>query len=227
MSKLWTYKGARKKYPVEAGDVWQVGNHRLICGDLEGDQTVLRRELASYEPDLMYVDPPWNDQIASQFREKSGVDGEQKRVVDCAKVITRVLELSKERNLLTFMEGGDKKRQMNRDCIVALGAEIGDEWTITYTDKRIPCVLWAVDFRKNKVVDWPSFGGLSEMECEDLVLSHYKPTRVFDPCGGLGGTAIACEYAGVASITHELSPYKMAEAIKTLVKLSKQPATKI
>lgn len=227
MTKLWTYKGARKKYPVEVGDVWQVGGHILICGDLEGDQTVLRKWLVSHPPSLMYVDPPWNDQIATQFREKSGVDGDAKRAVDCAKVITRVLELAREMHLLAFMEGGDKKRQMNRDCITALGTEIGDEWTITYTDKRIPCVLWAVDFRKEKSPDWPSFGGLSEMECEDLVLSHYKPKRVFDPCGGLGGTAIACQYAGVSSITHELSPYKMAEAIKTLVKLSQQPATKL
>ena len=128
---------------------------------------------------------------------------------------------------MTFMEGGDKKRQMNRDCIKALGADIGDEWTITYTDKRIPCVLWAVDFRSKKEQDWPQFEGLSEIECEDLVLSHYKPNRVFDPCGGLGGTAIACQYAGVPSITHELSPYKMAEAIRNLVKLSRLPATKL
>jgi hypothetical protein len=155
------------------------------------------------------------------------VDGEEKRSVDCSRVITRVLELAKERNLLTFMEGGSKKRDMNRDCIRFVGAEIGDEWTITYTDNKIPCVLWAVDFRKNKIKDWPQFEGLSEMECEDLVTSHYKPKRVFDPCGGLGGTAIACAYQRVASITHELSPYKMAEAIKNLVKITKQPATKI
>lgn len=226
MSELWTYKGARKKYPVCPGETWVVGNHRLICGDLEG-ATTLFHELADHPADLMYVDPPWNNQIASAFRKKSGIDGYGTgRQVEVSDLIVKILKIAKERKLLCFMEGGHKMREMNRACIAFVGGSIGQEWTISYTDKAMPCALWAVDFREEPRKDWPDFAGMSEFDVETLVMSHYKPQRVLDPCGGLGGTAWAAERTGCASITHELSPYKTAEAVKLLVGLTGQPAIK-
>ena len=224
MPQLWTYKGARKKYPVQMGEVWKVGDHILICGDLEGDTTVLKRELKTYQPDLMFVDPPWDNQIASSFRARSGVD---ERPVDCASLITNILGYAKEMELLCFFEGGVRRKQMNRDCIKAVGGSLAGEWNICYTNKRTPCMLWALDFRKEPKQDYPNFEGMSEIEVEDAVMNTYKPKRVFDTCGGLGGTAIAAQYAGIPSVTHELSPFKMAEAIKNLVKISGTPAERV
>lgn len=226
MSKLWTYKGALKKYPVQTGDTWVVGKHRLICGDLEGE-TNLYKELEQYPADLMYVDPPWNNQIASAFREKSGVDGEAPRKVEVSKLICTIIKIAKDRKLLLFMEGGNKMRQMNRDCIDYVGSPKVKEWTITYTDRAIPCALWAIDFREEPKDDYPNLEGLSEFEVETLVMSHYKPNRVLDTCGGLGGTAWGAERTGCGSITHELSPYKMAEAIKLLHKLTGEIPKKV
>lgn len=210
------------------GDTWVVGEHRLICGDLEGP-TTLYHELAEHPADLMYVDPPWNNQIATQFRTKSGADGigNPGRQVEVSDLICTILRIAKDRKLLCFMEGGHKMREMNRACIAFVGGTVGQEWTISYTDKAMPCALWAVDFRDEPRKDWPDFAGMSEFDVETGVMSHYRPKRVVDPCGGLGGTAWAAARTGCGSITHELSPYKVAEAIKLLVQVTGEAARKV
>lgn len=224
--KLWTYKGARSKYPVERGDTWRVGQHTFVCGDLVGDRSVLMGRLAEAKPDFVYTDPPWNDRIATEFRYRSGADAEKKRV-DSKALITSMLMLVRELKTVVLMEGGHKMREMNRQAIADAGGVIGDEWTITYTDRALPCALWVIDFRDNPSRDWPSFEGLNEIQSEDLAMKHYAPRMVFDPFCGLGGTPSAANAFGCASLGHELSPFKLAEAIKRLVQESGQPASKI
>lgn len=41
------------------GDTWQMGKHRLICGDA-GDKETLDHLLAGKRADLLVTDPPWN-----------------------------------------------------------------------------------------------------------------------------------------------------------------------
>jgi DNA modification methylase len=43
---------------TRAGDMWQLGPHRLICGDCTDAETV-RRVLAGEKPNLMVTDPPY------------------------------------------------------------------------------------------------------------------------------------------------------------------------
>lgn len=216
---LWKYGSAHKTYPVSPGDVWVVGPATFVCGDLEGDDFIFRRQIERLSPSLMFTDPPWDDRIATQFRSKSGLD-ENPRDVDVSRVICKVLSYAKELNVLALMEGGHKRRQLNHDCVAYVGGVVADEWTITYTDRKMPCALFAVDFRKEPKRDWPDFSGLSEVQVEDLVMSSYKPSCVIDPCGGLGGTAEAAANAGCRSLSHELSPFKMAAAIKRLAKFT-------
>ena len=41
------------------GDVWQLGNHRLICGD-STDLFVIDRLMDGEKADMVFTDPPWN-----------------------------------------------------------------------------------------------------------------------------------------------------------------------
>ena len=47
---------------TESGDVWLLGNHRLICGDAQDPET-FSLLLASEQIDLMFTDPPYNVKI--------------------------------------------------------------------------------------------------------------------------------------------------------------------
>ncbi len=54
--------GAEKlaeKWKVEKGDVWQIGPHRLVCGDCTLPET-LAAVLGDVVPDLVWTDPPYN-----------------------------------------------------------------------------------------------------------------------------------------------------------------------
>jgi DNA modification methylase len=44
------------------GDLWQLGNHRLICGDAQ-DPTVFTELLGNEPVDLLFTDPPYNVKI--------------------------------------------------------------------------------------------------------------------------------------------------------------------
>lgn len=44
------------------GDIWQLGRHRLICGDAQ-DEEVLGRLLDGEQADLLFTDPPYNVKI--------------------------------------------------------------------------------------------------------------------------------------------------------------------
>jgi len=216
---VWKYNNAHDTYPVKAGDVWKVGVHTLVCGDLEGE-TKLDAQVEKLKPDFIYTDPPWNNGNGKAFRTKAGVDGDQGRNVDIRKLIKRVLTFGYKLKVLTFCEGGKKERAINRAIINELYANLIAEWDITYTERKLPCVLFAADWRKAYTNDYPDFTGMTEWDVETLALSHYKPRLVLDPCGGLGGTAWAAHRTGCASLTSELSPYRMAVALQRLHQLT-------
>ncbi|MBN1461397.1 MAG: DNA modification methylase [Armatimonadetes bacterium] len=49
----------KEKWQVEPGQVWQVGAHRVVCGDCTDAETV-ERLLAGEQTHVCWTDPPWN-----------------------------------------------------------------------------------------------------------------------------------------------------------------------
>lgn len=102
---------------------------------------------------------------------------------------------------------------MNKDAIVSTGGTLHNSWKITY-GKNLDCMLYFADYRSNPVNDFPDdLSGMDDIQTPYPVINHYKPNYVLDPCGGRGTTAVMAETAGCGSILHELSPYRMADAI--------------
>jgi DNA modification methylase len=57
----------------QAGDVWLLGKHRLICGDCT-DQDVVLRLLEDAKPQLMVTDPPYGVNYDPEWRHRAGVN---------------------------------------------------------------------------------------------------------------------------------------------------------
>jgi DNA modification methylase len=55
----------REKWGVESGQLWQLGEHRLICGDCT-DRAVVERVMGGERADMVFTDPPYN--VASNSR---------------------------------------------------------------------------------------------------------------------------------------------------------------
>jgi len=63
-----------KNPTTKLGDVYQLGNHRLICGDSTLPETV-QRLLDGAEPILMVTDPPYGVNYDANWRSESFKDG--------------------------------------------------------------------------------------------------------------------------------------------------------
>ena len=61
------------KNPVtRPGDLWTLGQHRVVCGDSTNQETV-ERLLAGAEPDLMVTDPPYGVNYDATWRWTTGI----------------------------------------------------------------------------------------------------------------------------------------------------------
>jgi DNA modification methylase len=56
------------------GDLWLLGDHRLICGDCTQPEVVARL-LGDVEPALMVCDPPYGVELDSEWRDRAGLNG--------------------------------------------------------------------------------------------------------------------------------------------------------
>lgn len=55
------------------GDVWLLGNHRLICGDCTQPEVVAKL-LGTAAPLLMVTDPPYGIELDSEWRDRAGLN---------------------------------------------------------------------------------------------------------------------------------------------------------
>jgi DNA modification methylase len=61
----------RAKWGVELGQVWQLGEHRITCGDSTSAE-VVKRLLGEEKPHLMVTDPPYGVEYDPETRKKLG-----------------------------------------------------------------------------------------------------------------------------------------------------------
>ena len=50
----------REKWGVELGQLWKLGEHRLICGDCT-DKAVVDRVMGGEKAELLFTSPPYSD----------------------------------------------------------------------------------------------------------------------------------------------------------------------
>jgi DNA modification methylase len=64
----------RAKWGVEPGQLWQMGEHRIACGDSTSAEVVARL-LGDEKPHLMVTDPPYGVEYDASWRQDAGVAG--------------------------------------------------------------------------------------------------------------------------------------------------------
>ena len=64
----------RRKWGVESGQIWQLGEHRLMCGDSTSDDDVTRL-MNGEKADMMFTDPPYGVDYSGgiQFQKDGAV----------------------------------------------------------------------------------------------------------------------------------------------------------
>jgi hypothetical protein len=87
------------------GDLWQLGSHRLICGD-STSADVVGRLLGDVKPSLMVTDPPYGVEYDPSWRNQVGATKTEPPPLKCSAPIVR-----KRRTI-----NGHQETQARRDC---------------------------------------------------------------------------------------------------------------
>lgn len=217
------------------GDVWLLGNHRLMCGDstsIGAVEVLLQNQRAQ----MVHTDPPYGVSYQSNMRTKSAKFDVLKNddvFLDIAPVIDAVSDgwvfvwtswkvlpqwfdqfssFGYPSNQVIWFKGGggigDLKRTFSSDYETALVWHRGAE----LTGKRIGSV-WKVgkDGATEYLHPTQKPVALAEEAIDKTTKAGY---RVLDLFGGSGSTLIACEKTGRKAYLMELDPKYVDVIIK-------------
>ena len=217
------------------GDVWLLGNHRLMCGDstsIDAVEMLLQNQRAQ----MVHTDPPYGVSYQSNMRTKSAKFDVLKNddvFLDIAPVINSVSDgwvfvwtswkvlpqwfeqfaaFGYPSNQVIWFKGGggigDLKKTFSSDYETALVWHRGAE----LTGKRIGSV-WKVgkDGATEYLHPTQKPVALAEEAIDKTTKAGY---RVLDLFGGSGSTLIACEKTGRKAYLMELDPKYVDVIIK-------------
>lgn len=219
---------------VKAGEVYQLGEHRLICGDCT-EKAVIDRLLDGEQVDMVFTDPPYGISI----QHEDGRVGSEKKANSKGKRVTGATKFEPFENdetTETAQKAYDLMQEYTDKMIVWGGnyftgfLPFSDGWIIW--DKRVDIGV------RNNFADgemaWCSFhtpvriyhqlwnGMIREGEHGKRLHPTQKPVRmlaeviedftdegdvILDVFGGSGSTLIACEQSGRRCMMSELSEY--------------------
>ena len=209
------------------GDVWLLGNHRLMCGDSTSIDAV-DKLMDGKKADMVHTDPPYGVSYQSNMRTKSDqfdVIANDDVFLDIApviaacstgwvfvwtswKVITTWIDMFEgfgyPTNQVIWYKGGggigDLKKTFSSDYETALVWHRGAE----LTGKRIGSV-WKVDKDGASTYMHPTQKPVALPE-EAIDKTTRQGDLVLDLFGGSGSTLIACEKTNRVSYNMELDP---------------------
>jgi DNA modification methylase len=230
---------------AKLGDIWQLGNHRLMCGD-STDLEVVGKLMNGIKADLVFTDPPYGVEYQSNMRtktEKFAVLSNDDKFLDIAptikeysngwvfvwtswKVQNKWIDLLKDfdypTNIIVWHKPGggigDLKRTFSSDYEIALVWHRGAE----LCGKRIGSV-WTINKDGASTYLHPTQKPV-ELSREALDKTTNTNANVLDLFGGSGSTLIAAEQTNRICYMMELDPKYCDVIVKRWETLTGQKA---
>jgi DNA modification methylase len=217
------------------GDLWQLGSHRLICGDAT-DPHAVGQLLGKVDPHLMVTDPPYGVNYDPDWRNRAGVSETKRtgRVMnddradwreawdlfpgDVAYVWHGALHATSVAESLR-LAGFDVRRQIiwaKERLVLSRGDYHWQHEPCWYAVRRKTNGHWSGDRKQTTLWAIPSrdqdtatvHGTQKPVECmRRPILNNSSPGQaVYEPFSGSGTTIIAAETTGRCCYALELDP---------------------
>ena len=205
------------------GDVWQLGNHRLMCGDSTSIDAV-EKLMDGNKADMVFTDPPYGYKYESNHQDRHQMLMNDDVMLDFAPVINSVMfddssiyvcgsfqTISKwidyisinfkYKNLIVWQKNnwsmGDLKGAFAGQHELIIFAHKG---RVELIGKRDPDI-WRFDRQAPDVHPTQK-----PVELIEYAMSKVKSGGVLDVFGGSGSTMIACEKTNRINYSMELDP---------------------
>jgi len=222
------------KTPItNKGDVWQLGKHRLICGDSTCSEDVSKL-MNEHEADLVLTDPPYNVDYQGGTNEKLKIQNDKMNDSQFLQFLidsfARMYEHSKKGAAIyvfhadsegyNFRNAFKKVGYQLKQCLIWVKSSLvmgrqDYQWQhepILYGWKDGAAHSWYSDRKQTTLVkfDKPSRNGEHPTMkpvglCGYFISNSSKEGDiVLDPFGGSGSTLIACEQTGRTCYSSEI-----------------------
>jgi len=233
----------REKWGVETGQLWRLGEHRLICGDCT-DKTVVDRVMGGEKVSLIVTDPPYGvnyDGGANNEIKREKLEGDVD--AELYKKFLQVAPISNECAL--YMWHADRRANEVYEAAIKNGFEVRSQiiwhklkahygaWMAQYKQKHEPCIYCVkgapvFSGATNEVTVWeyeqPSRNEFhptqKPIELMERAISNHPYPIIYEPFCGSGTTLIACERLGRKCRAVEISPAYVAVAIQRWVDMT-------
>lgn len=211
---------------AKLGDLWQLGSHRLICGD-STDVAVIDRLMDGVNADMVFCDAPYGYKYESNHQDKYEMLQNDDKILDFIPAIwgamkdnCPVYEFCGWQSLKQWLEYFENTSLDLKNVIIwkknnwsmgdLKGAYAGQYEVILYLNKgRVELNgardtdIWEFDREPPKM--HPTMKPI-ELIAYALSKSSKKGDVVLDCFGGSGSTLIACEQTGRKCYTCEIDP---------------------
>ena len=217
---------------AKLGDLYQLGNHRIICGD-STDTAVIDRLMDGVKADMVFCDAPYSYKYKSNYQDKYEMLQNDDKILDFIPAIwgamkdnCPVYEFCGWQSLKQWLEYFENTSLDLKNVIIwkknnwsmgdLKGAYAGQYEVILYLNKgRVELNgardtdIWEFDREPPKMHQTMK---PIELIAYALNKSSKKGDVVLDCFGGSGSTLIACEQTGRKCYTCEIDP-KYADVI--------------
>lgn len=239
----------QEKWQTERGQLWQVGRHRLLCGDSTSAADVARL-MGGAGVDIVLSDPPYSSGGFQEAQRSTGSIGTRQNVkIKSDQLSTRgyislmsdVLDRVQADVLYLFTDWrmwswtydiAERKNYPVRNMLVWDKGQMGMgfPWRSTHElilfAKRTPSAM--MDGKRGNVLRCDRTGNVNhptEKPSELLVdiLSNTPPGDVYDPFIGSGTTMVAAEQTRRICYGCDLDPRYIAVALERMAGMGLEP----
>lgn len=239
---------------IQPGDVFELGRHRLLCGDATSSADVAR-VLGNVTPLLMVTDPPYGVAYDPSWRAEAGVNHNRQklgRVTNDDRADWGDAWALFPGSIVYVWHGGLKGDVVQASLVrhaFAPRAQIiwakdrlalsrGDyHWqhepclyavrdgaTSHRTDDRTQTTLWTIPARDDR---GHGHGTQKPVECMRRPMHNHEVADVYEPFCGSGTTIIAAEQLGRRCVAIEIEPRYVQVAIDRWEAFAGQKAAKV
>ena len=226
---------------AKLGDIYQLGNHRLMCGDSTSADDV-NKLMNGIKADMVFTDPPYNVQFNGRSGKFEVIENDNLSNEDFNIFIGQTIDLIKKINPPIYyiwcnwkFYGILQEKLEFKNCIVwaknvfGLGKGYRHQHEfclfngIVDDDIKNESDLWEIAKDSNYVHPTQKPVAL----CGRALKNHKKVVNVLDLFGGSGSTLIACEQLNRKCYMMELDPHYIDVIIHRWENFTREKAVKI